>query len=75
MKLHEMKNVVGAVHRKKRVGCGEGMATERLPGAVEKVKVRARAAVSVLVSRVDRCLFTENCPIAASIKQPSGSSP
>jgi large subunit ribosomal protein L15 len=24
MKLHEMKNVVGAVHRKKRVGCGEG---------------------------------------------------
>lgn len=24
MKLHEMKNVTGAVHRKKRVGCGEG---------------------------------------------------
>jgi len=24
MKLHELKNVVGAVHRKKRVGCGEG---------------------------------------------------
>ena len=24
MKLHEMKNVSGAVHRKKRVGCGEG---------------------------------------------------
>ena len=24
MKLHEMKNVAGAVHRKKRVGCGEG---------------------------------------------------
>jgi len=24
MKLHEMKNVVGAIHRKKRVGCGEG---------------------------------------------------
>jgi len=24
MKLHEMTNVVGAVHRKKRVGCGEG---------------------------------------------------
>jgi len=24
MKLHEMSNVVGAVHRKKRVGCGEG---------------------------------------------------
>ncbi len=24
MKLHELKNVKGAVHRKKRVGCGEG---------------------------------------------------
>ncbi len=24
MKLHELKNVTGAVHRKKRVGCGEG---------------------------------------------------
>ncbi len=24
MKLHELKNVSGAVHRKKRVGCGEG---------------------------------------------------
>src|SRR5579885_1283202 len=24
MKLHEMKNVAGAVHRRKRVGCGEG---------------------------------------------------
>src|SRR3954462_5728723 len=24
MKLHELKNVLGAVHRKKRVGCGEG---------------------------------------------------
>jgi len=24
MKLHELKNVPGAVHRKKRVGCGEG---------------------------------------------------
>lgn len=24
MKLHELKNVQGAVHRKKRVGCGEG---------------------------------------------------
>ena len=24
MKLHEMKNVAGAVHRHKRVGCGEG---------------------------------------------------
>jgi len=24
MKLHELKNVEGAVHRKKRVGCGEG---------------------------------------------------
>ena len=24
MKLHELKNVDGAVHRKKRVGCGEG---------------------------------------------------
>jgi len=24
MKLHELKNVVGAVHRRKRVGCGEG---------------------------------------------------
>lgn len=24
MKLHELKNVVGAIHRKKRVGCGEG---------------------------------------------------
>jgi large subunit ribosomal protein L15 len=24
MKLHEMTNVTGAVHRKKRVGCGEG---------------------------------------------------
>ena len=23
MKLHELKNVAGAVHRKKRVGCGE----------------------------------------------------
>jgi len=23
MKLHELKNVVGAVHRKKRLGCGE----------------------------------------------------
>jgi large subunit ribosomal protein L15 len=24
MKLHELKNVKGAIHRKKRVGCGEG---------------------------------------------------
>lgn len=24
MKLHELKNVKGAMHRKKRVGCGEG---------------------------------------------------
>ncbi len=24
MKLHDMKNVAGAVHRRKRVGCGEG---------------------------------------------------
>ena len=24
MKRHEMKNVAGSVHRKKRVGCGEG---------------------------------------------------
>lgn len=24
MKLHQLKNVPGAVHRKKRVGCGEG---------------------------------------------------
>lgn len=24
MKLHELKNVTGAIHRKKRVGCGEG---------------------------------------------------
>lgn len=24
MKLHELKNVKGAVHRKKRIGCGEG---------------------------------------------------
>lgn len=24
MKLHELKNVAGATHRKKRVGCGEG---------------------------------------------------
>lgn len=24
MKLHDLKNVPGAVHRKKRVGCGEG---------------------------------------------------
>ena len=24
MKLHELKNVAGAVHRTKRVGCGEG---------------------------------------------------
>jgi large subunit ribosomal protein L15 len=24
MRLHELKNVPGAVHRKKRVGCGEG---------------------------------------------------
>src|SRR5271165_3091532 len=24
MKLHELKNVAGAIHRHKRVGCGEG---------------------------------------------------
>src|SRR5215216_1403066 len=24
MKLHDLQNVAGAVHRKKRVGCGEG---------------------------------------------------
>jgi len=24
MKLHELRNVKGAVHRKKRIGCGEG---------------------------------------------------
>src|SRR6202521_1220622 len=24
MKLHELKNVPGAIHRKQRVGCGEG---------------------------------------------------
>lgn len=24
MKLHELKNVKGAIHRKKRLGCGEG---------------------------------------------------
>jgi large subunit ribosomal protein L15 len=32
MKLHEMKNVVGAVHRKKRVGCGEGSGRGKTSG-------------------------------------------
>jgi len=33
MKLHELKNVAGAVHRKKRVGCGEGGGHGKTSGA------------------------------------------
>jgi large subunit ribosomal protein L15 len=32
MKLHELKNVKGAVHRKKRVGCGEGGGHGKMSG-------------------------------------------
>ena len=32
MKLHELKNVPGAVHRRKRVGCGEGGGHGRTSG-------------------------------------------
>lgn len=32
MKLHELKNVAGAVHRKKRVGCGEGSGRGKTSG-------------------------------------------
>ena len=32
MKLHELKNVPGAVHRKKRVGCGEGGGHDKTSG-------------------------------------------
>jgi large subunit ribosomal protein L15 len=33
MKLHELKNVKGAVHRKKRVGCGEGSGHGKTSGS------------------------------------------
>jgi large subunit ribosomal protein L15 len=33
MKLHELKNVAGAVHRKKRVGCGEGSGHGKTSGS------------------------------------------
>ena len=36
MKLHELKNVAGAVHRKKRVGCGEGGGHGKTSGRGEK---------------------------------------
>ena len=32
MKLHELRNVAGAVHRRKRVGCGEGGGHGRTSG-------------------------------------------
>jgi len=32
MKLHELKNVKGAIHRKKRVGCGEGSGHRKTSG-------------------------------------------
>jgi len=32
MKLHELQNVAGAVHRKKRVGCGEGSGRGKTSG-------------------------------------------
>src|SRR3984885_2426570 len=38
MKLHELKNVVGAVHRKKRVGCGEGGGHGKTSGRVAKAQ-------------------------------------
>ncbi len=37
MKLHELKNVEGAVHRKKRVGCGEGSGHGKTSGRGGKV--------------------------------------
>ena len=33
MKLHELKNVKGAIHRKKRVGCGEGSGHGKTSGS------------------------------------------
>lgn len=33
MKLHELKNVPGAIHRKKRVGCGEGSGHGKTSGS------------------------------------------
>lgn len=46
MKLHELKNVPGAVHRKKRVGCGEGSGHGKTSGRGHKGQ-KARSGGSI----------------------------
>ena len=46
MKLHELKNIPGAVHRKKRVGCGEGSGHGKTSGRGGKGQT-ARSGASI----------------------------
>lgn len=46
MKLHELKNVKGAIHRKKRVGCGEGGGHGKTSGRGHKGQ-KARSGGSI----------------------------
>ena len=46
MKLHELKNVKGAIHRKKRVGCGEGGGHGKTSGRGGKGQT-ARSGVAI----------------------------
>lgn len=48
MKLHELKNVPGAVHRRKRVGCGEGSGHGKTSGRGGKGQT-ARSGSSVRI--------------------------
>jgi len=66
MKLHELKNVAGAVHRKKRVGCGEGGGHGKTSGRAAKGQTAAPAAASAPASRAARCRSTASSRTAAS---------
>src|SRR4026209_2846216 len=48
MKLHELRNVAGAVHRKKRVGCGEGSGHGKTSGRGGKGQT-ARSGSSIRI--------------------------
>ena len=66
MKLHELKNVEGAIHRKKRVGCGEGGGHGKTSGRGGKGQTARSGAASARGSRAARCRFTASSPTAAS---------